>query len=137
MCFFRVLLPLLFCVVPLTALSEDAGASIATEQLRQELEQIRSEIEATERGMNQKMAEIRERRHQIEFGDPEIAALRQELVELERQVLRKREELEARIAANKALKALEDERRAVFQKLKELRETEAAIRRELAARENS
>lgn len=103
--------------------------------LRSELTKIRAEIESAQKGVDDAMKRLRERQRRIEYEDPEIVAVREELLELERQVLRKREELNAKLALVPEIKRIEEERRDYFHRLRQLRETEAAIQRELAARE--
>ncbi len=127
----------LFVLVGLSdvrAAASGESPPIATERLQSELKQVRAEIEAAQKGLDDKMKQLRERQHQAEYQDPEVVAIREQLLELERQVIRKREELNARLALVPEIKRIEEERRAFFQKLSELRETEAAIQRELAAR---
>lgn len=114
--------------------SDSAGRAIPTlDQLKAEWSRVRGEITALEGNLNQLMQNLHERRHRLEYDDPEIAKIREELVKLERQVLKKREELQARVYLSPEIKKIEEERRQIFQKLRGLREVESAIRRELAA----
>lgn len=124
----------LFGFTHVRAAASGDSPPITTEALQSELKQVRAEIEAAQNSLNDKMKQLRERQQQVEYQDPEIVAIREQLLDLERQVMRKREELNARLAVVPDIKRIEEERRAFFQKLSELRETEAAIQRELAAR---
>lgn len=124
----------LFGISDVRATASGELPPIATERLQSELKVVRAEIEAVQKDLDEKIKQLRERQHQAEYQDPDVVALREQLLELERQVVRKREELNSRLARVPEIKRIEEERRAYFQKLRELRETEAAIQRELAAR---
>lgn len=117
--------------------SVPARPPLSLEVLRKELVAVRSELKAAEQGIEQRNKALREKQHELEYEDPEIVALREELRALERQVLEKRQQLQTRIASKPALKKMEGERRELFQTLQRLRDTEAAIQREIAALERS
>jgi chromosome segregation ATPase len=135
--FLLLTVPLSFSLFSLAVGESDHTAPPApsADALRAELEKVRAEIETAQRGLERKMEELRERQHRLEYEHPEIVAVREELLELERRALQKREEIKAKLALIPEIRRIEEERRDYFRKLSELRETEAAIRRELAARE--
>jgi predicted nucleic acid-binding Zn-ribbon protein len=128
-------LALIFCSFALGESDSASARSPSAEALRTELEKVLAEIATAQRDLNGKMEELRERQHRLEYEHPEIVSLREELLALERQALQKREEIRAKLSLIPEIRRIEEERRDYFRKLSELRETEAAIRRELAARE--
>ncbi|MBW7909002.1 MAG: hypothetical protein H3C50_08825 [Kiritimatiellae bacterium] len=107
------------------------------ETLRGELVSVRSEIDVASRSLAQQSKALATRQREIEYKDPEIVALRDELVALEKQVVEKRKQLQARVALNSDIKALERERKELFQHVQQLRDTEAAIQREITALEHA
>ncbi|HMP74673.1 MAG TPA: hypothetical protein PKE12_00110 [Kiritimatiellia bacterium] len=122
-------------IYPARGASSETPARPSVETLKKELTAVRADIDQSQKSLDRKVKELHVRRERIEFEDPEIAALREALTALERQVIAKREELKARAALVPEIKKIEDERREAFQRLRQLRETEAAIQRELATRE--
>lgn len=125
-----------------SAFAADEPTQAAVEQrpsletLQKELVSIRADIDAAQKALTEHNKALRQKQHDIEYQDPAIVALRQELIALEKQVLEKRAALDVRIALVSALKDLERERREAFQSLQQLRNTEAAIQREITAAEH-
>lgn len=107
------------------------------ETLVRELAGVQASISAALAAMTTNNAALLEQRHAIEYNDPDLKALRDEMIALEKQLVEKRKQLEARMSLNPDVKALEAQRKAMFQGLQEMRDREAAIQRELVAAEHA
>lgn len=107
------------------------------ETLVRELAEVQASISSALAAMTTNNAALLEQRHAIEYNDPDLIALRDEMIALEKQLVEKRKQVEARLSLRPELKALEAQRKAMFQNVQELRDREAAIKRELAAAENA
>lgn len=127
-----------------------AGAALATQDappatpqkhdlptLRKELASVQAELVTAQRNLGEQLKDMRQKQHDLEYQDSELVAIREEMVALEKQVIARREELKTRLALKPAIKELESERKELFRSLQSLRETEAAIQREIAVLERS
>lgn len=119
------------CGVP----AQGTKAAPTLPSLQKELADTRARIDALQGSMAERAKELREQQHAIEYGNPEIMALREEMLALERQLLEKRKNLQVQIALQPEIKKVEEQRRQLFQELQKLRSTEAAIQREITALE--
>lgn len=138
---------ILFCFVANLLLF--AGAAFAQEApadssqhfdlptLKKELASVQADLATAQQNLGEKLKEMREKQHELEYQDSEIVAIREEMVALEKQVIAKREDLKTRLALKPAIKELESERKELFRSLQNLRNTEAAIQREIAILERS
>jgi chromosome segregation ATPase len=119
-----------FCI----AVADDGAASPADAgKLKAELAQVQSELQLARTNLSVRTAALWQRQHDIEYSDPEIKTIRAELVALEKQVLEKRKELQVRLALKPELKTLESERKALFQRVEDLRLNEEVIQREISS----
>ena len=57
-----------------------------------------------------KVKELWQKQHDLEYADPEIARIRKDMVELERQLVEKRKDLAQQLARKPEIKKLEQER---------------------------
>lgn len=117
--------------------SSDSRPRSTLDSLRKELVSVRAELDTAEREMENRNKTLLDRQHQLEYQDPETVALREEIVGLERQLIAKRQQLQTRLALKPEIKDVESERKDLFQTLQRLRDTEAAIQREIAALERN
>ncbi len=127
------LLFLACCLLGVSAFHLPASAQADRPRLEAELARVRADLEKGERDLAARQEALRREQHDLEYQDPELVALREKLIALEKQVLETRDQLKARLALKPGIKALEAERKELFHAVRRLRETEAAIRRELAA----
>lgn len=109
----------------------------AREKLVRELSDVQAALVAALASMTTNNAALLEQQHAIEFNDPDLQALRGEMIALEKELVEKRKQLEVRMSLHPEMKVLEQQRRALFRNVQELRDREAAIQRELAAAENA
>lgn len=116
-----------------SAIATDAAEQM--DKLAAELEQVRSDLTKAQEDLSGRNKAIWDRQHELEYNDPVISKLREEIKALEAQMVQKRQELSMRISLVPAMKDLEKDRQALFKNLKELREREQAILRELSSLE--
>ena len=67
-----------------------------------------------------KVKELWQRQHDLEYSDPEIARVRKDIVELERQLVARRKDLADRLARKPEIQQLEQERLALIRQLQQV-----------------
>lgn len=111
--------------------AEGTTTTSRVEQLTTELESVRQQI----KDFHTQVAEIEQERwrqqHDLEYQDPEAVSLRERIVELEKELLELRRQLNARLATIEGVRDLQRDRKKMFEKLQTLKQTEEAILREL------
>ena len=112
-----------------------ATATKTLGELTNELGQVRSKIEKAQQDVAEQSKVIWQAQHDLEYSDPSLAKLRQEIDDLQKQMIQKRQELNLRIALLPGSKDLEAKRRALFENLQNLQATEQAILNEIKALE--
>ncbi len=101
-------------------------------RLSRELEAVQLRVGEAQKGLQGAMESLADEQRKLEYKDEEIARLYAEIKELEKQLVSRREALEARKALRPGVKEIEARRRGFFKELESLRAQEAAIRRELS-----
>jgi hypothetical protein len=66
-----------------------------------------------------KVKELWQRQHDLEYSDPEIARVRKDIVELERQLVARRKDLADRLARKPEIQQLEQERLTLIRQLQQ------------------
>ena len=72
-----------------------------------------------QQALNLKVKELWQRQHDLEYADPEIARVRKDIVELERQLVARRKDLAERLARKPEIQQLEQERLALIRQLQQ------------------
>ncbi len=128
----------MFCALGLPGVSYGQAAATRTrEELDADLAKARTELSTLQASLTKQSQALLQKQHDVEYADPDLTQLREELVKLEKQVVEKRKQLNERISIHPEISKLEKERRALFQSLENARANEAAIENEIKALENS
>ena len=72
-----------------------------------------------QQALTTKVKELWQRQHDLEYSDPEIARVRKDIVELERQLVARRKDLADRLARKPEIQQLEQERLALIRQLQQ------------------
>lgn len=107
------------------------------EKLVRELQTVRSDLEGAQRGLVTNNKELWKKRHDVEYQDAEIVALRDQIVALEKQLIDLRKQLETRVALKPEIKKIEAQRKELFKNIQAMRDQEAVIQREIGALDNA
>lgn len=125
---------LVACLVVTTqAMAAEGDSARPRSTVEQELADVQGQLSALQNSLTEQSRALVQKKHDLEYGDPEIVRIREELVALEKQVLEKRKELNRRSSLHPAIQKIEQERRELFQNLERLRAEEKALQNELKA----
>lgn len=114
-----------------SAWSEEAESAPVRPPAQAELKRVQAELQLALTNLNVQSSALWQRQHDLEYNDPEIKALRASIVDLEKKLLEQRKALQVRLAAKPEIKALENERKALFKRVDELRLEEEVLQREV------
>jgi len=103
----------------------------SVEQLQMELSDVRSSITNVEQQISISAQKILRQKHDLEYQDPDFKKLHDEIVVLEKQLLEKKNQMDAKLALVPDVKRTDAERRELFKKLSDLREQETLIQNEI------
>lgn len=113
--------PALWCATCLVASSATAilaavtnGPVIAASAVGGEVKSVPA---ASQQALQQKVKELWQRQYELEHADPEIARVRKDIVELERQLVARRKDLAERLARKPEIQQLEQERLALVRQV--------------------
>jgi len=96
-----------------------------------ELSDVRSSITNVEQQISISAQKILRQKHDLEYQDPDFKKLHDEIVVLEKQLLEKKNQMDAKLALVPDVKRTDAERRELFKKLSDLREQETLIQNEI------
>lgn len=131
---FKMMASLVALLILCFAASSSLSAQPADrEALIKELRSVQSELSNSLTNLAANQKALWQKQHDLEYGDSETMALRQEIIALEKQLIEKQRQLQVRLKAKPEFKLIEAERVKLFREVEQLREQEAAIRRELSA----
>ncbi|MBU0679072.1 MAG: hypothetical protein KJ626_13260 [Verrucomicrobia bacterium] len=120
-------------VLAAVAYSDDASASSSS--LTNELEQVRAALAETREAISEAAKKVYNKQHDIEYDDPVCAALHKEIKALEKEMIEKRQALEARLEVVPEYIDLLHARKDLFRRLEALQAEEEAILREMRTAE--
>lgn len=127
-------------VVALIILAGDGFSDAAQRNkhlVEQELTKVRTDLTAAQQQITTKAKVLWQKQHDLEYNDPSISKLREEVVSLEKELLDKRRALDFKLSLVPEMKAIEKDRRQLFEQLETLRQEEVALQNELVALENA
>jgi len=114
-----------------------AGTPAKREELTKELAKVRSDIEAAQESISAQSKVLWKTQHDLEFTDPAIVKLREEIADLEKELITKRQALNLKLSLIPEMKSIDAQRRDLFVNLQTLKETEKAIVNEITALDNA
>jgi septal ring factor EnvC (AmiA/AmiB activator) len=126
-----------FLVSPFLIHPLRAETSPKREQLTKELAKVRSDIEAAQESISAQSKALWKTQHDLEYNDPSISKLREEITELEKVLVTKRQELNLKLSLIPERTSIDLKRRDLFTNLQNLKATEQAIVNEITALDNA
>lgn len=114
-----------------SAWSEEAEIAPARPSAQAELKRVQADLQLALTNLTTQSSALWQRQHDLEYSDPELKALRASIVDLEKKLLEQRKALQVRLAAKPEIKTLENERKALFKRVDELRLEEEVLQREV------
>ena len=117
--------------------SANSGTPTKREQLTKELAKVRSDIEAAQKSISAQSKALWKTQHDLEYNDPSIMKLREEITDLEKELIGKRQELNLKLSLVPEMKTIDSKRRDLFSNLESLKATEEAIVNEITALDNA
>lgn len=121
----------LICFLPCLAFPADPASS-KDQKLADDLAAIRARIEAQQQTIAQRTKELWLEQQKQERQDPEAVQIRERIVELERELVGLRRQLDARLSLVEGIHEINREREQMFKDLSDLKETERLILNEMA-----
>jgi hypothetical protein len=126
--------------VPVFALTLGAASgdepAVRLDQLNLDLSRVRSELVNAQSNLTAQTKVLWAQQHDLEFQDPEAVRIREDIKNLEAQLLEKRRLLAVRLSLIPAMRDVEKARRSLFAELQNLKDQEQAILREISALQN-
>ena len=126
---------LLLSTCPLYSANE--GTPSKREQLTKELAKVRSDIDAAQKSITAQSKVLWKSQHDLEYSDPSLVKLREEITALEKELIGKRQELNLKLSLIPEMKTIDSKRRDLFTNLESLKATEQAIVNEITALDNA
>ncbi len=135
----RGMLFLLFfsLALPLQTVRAQSITNSRLEVLNADLEKVRDQLASATRDLRSSVEALWRQQHDVEYSDPEIKKIHDEITVLEKQMLQKREFLNARRALLPEIKKLEDQRKELYTRLDNLQAQEKQILNEIKTEQNT
>ena len=98
-----------------------------------ELERVQTELAQAQTNLAEQAKELWKRQHNLEYGNPECAKLREDIVALEKQLMEKRRQLDTQMAMEPEMKEIRKLRQELFEKIQRLKDDERLLMNEIMA----
>lgn len=125
----------LLCMAAVGLVVCSISAKEAEKSLADELAEVRATIAAKQEALADRTKELWRQQHDLEYSDPVASRLREEIKEMEKEILAKRRELDERLRTLPEWREINKKRTALFHEVQELKEQEQLILNEIAAAE--
>jgi len=123
------------CALLLVAAPVVQGQTAPLADLQKELVDVRRQIADSYTQLAEKSKELGKRQHDLEYSDPVARKIRERIVEIERELLALRQQLDDRLRTIEGMREIEKERRALFDHIQGLKEKERVILQEVTSAE--
>ncbi|HBA84501.1 MAG TPA: hypothetical protein DCZ95_10445 [Verrucomicrobia bacterium] len=101
--------------------------------LAAELGRVQQELVAAQTNLAEQAKTIWNRQHDLEYNNPECAALREEITALEKQLVEKRRLLDAKMSLQPEMKDIKKNRQELFENIQKLKDDERLLMNEIMA----